>query len=328
MFSSESEVNKDYGLDILDWEGSRPQDFSFHKHMFAGSMAGIMEHCGMFPFDTVKTHMQASKNKLGFFKTVKRLYTEHGLWRFYKGVNVVASGCIPAHAWYFSTYEIAKEKFGIDDGNTHFIISGLIGALATLSHDAFLTPSDVIKQRMQLNELSTFACIRKTIREEGVKALYRSYPITVMMNVPFAFAIVSANENIKVFAKPKESRNPFLFYFGWAFVAGMIASVITNPLDVIKTRLQIQHQCSCLDEGQTVEYCKKDGTKVSGQTTYEPSDRLVEAKYKDFKDVIHKIYKNEGISGFYKGAVPRMMLVAPGVAISWGTYEIFKFVLI
>jgi solute carrier family 25 iron transporter 28/37 len=98
MFSSESEVNKDYGLDILDWEGSRPQDFSFHKHMFAGSMAGIMEHCGMFPFDTVKTHMQASKNKLGFFKTVKRLYTEHGLWRFYKGVNVVASGCIPAHA--------------------------------------------------------------------------------------------------------------------------------------------------------------------------------------------------------------------------------------
>ena len=157
MFSGQSNMSEDYGVDILDWENSRPTEFSFLKHMFAGSMAGIMEHCGMFPFDTIKTHMQASHNKIGFFNSVFRLYKDYGLYRFYKGVNVIASGCIPAHACYFSTYEVSKEKFGIDDGNTHFLISGLIGSLATLSHDAFLTPSDVIKQRMQLNHLSTLA---------------------------------------------------------------------------------------------------------------------------------------------------------------------------
>lgn len=97
---------------------------------------------------------------------------------------------------------------------------------------------------MQLNTLSTIQCVKKIIREEGVFALYRSYPMTVSMNVPFAFVIVSANENIKVYVKPKEQKNPLIHYFGCAFTAGMIAAFITTPMDVVKTRLQIQHQCS------------------------------------------------------------------------------------
>lgn len=79
--------------------------------------------------------------------------------------------------------------------------------------------------------------------------MYKSYPITTMMNVPFAFAIVSANENIKVYAMPKDHENPFIIYFACAFMAGMVAAFVTNPMDVIKTRLQIQNNCSCLEEG-------------------------------------------------------------------------------
>lgn len=44
MFSSETMRDKDYGIDILDWEDSRPEGFSFLKHMIAGSFAGVMEH--------------------------------------------------------------------------------------------------------------------------------------------------------------------------------------------------------------------------------------------------------------------------------------------
>ena len=116
--------------------------------------------------------------------------------------------------------------------------------MATLTHDAFLTPAEVIKQRMQLGTTTTIQCIRKTLREEGFIALYRSYPVVTMMNVPFAFVIVSANENLKVFAKPKESSSPFLYYFGCAFLAGMAAGIATNPMDVIKTRLNVQNNCS------------------------------------------------------------------------------------
>jgi hypothetical protein len=38
------------------------------------------------------------------------LYKEEGLFRFLKGSNVVASGCIPAHSGQFLVYELLKEK--------------------------------------------------------------------------------------------------------------------------------------------------------------------------------------------------------------------------
>lgn len=319
MTTAEGEINKDYGFDILDWEDSRPKEFSFYKHMFAGSMAGIMEHCGMFPFDTIKTHMQASQTKLGFFRTMKTLYQQEGFLKMWKGANVIASGCIPAHACYFTTYEVAKERFGIDDGNTHFMISGCIGALATISHDAFLTPSDWIKQRMQLTRMGTLEWIRDTIKNEGFRALYKAYPITILMNIPFAFVIVSANENIKVYAKPKIQKHPLPYYFGWAFIAGWIAGFATNPLDVVKTRLQTQNHCSCVEDkglDLNVEDCKN------------PVDQTLKLKYKNVKHAIGKVFREEGMSGFMKGSIPRMCIVAPGWAISWGTYEMFKSFLI
>jgi solute carrier family 25 iron transporter 28/37 len=142
-----------------------------------------------------------------------------------------------------------------------------------------------------------------------------------MMNVPFAFVIVSANENIKVYAKPKEAKTPLLTYFGCAFIAGMAAAILTNPMDVVKTRLQIQHQCSCLEEKAKYD-CPK------GESIPEIVEEQIELKYKNVTHAVKKIYKNEGWRGFYRGVMPRMMYVSPGVAISWGTYEFFKSVLL
>jgi hypothetical protein len=39
--------------------------------------------------------------------------------------------------------------------------------------------------------------IRNILKEEGIRGLYRSYPITVIMNIPFASVVVCTNENLK-----------------------------------------------------------------------------------------------------------------------------------
>merc|ERR1712060_567752 len=94
----------------MDWETPN-ESIPIFKHMIAGSCAGIMEHVGMFPVDTVKTHMQASQRMLTMRQTFKILYKEEGLLRFWKGSPVMASGCIPAHASYFLAYEHLKLFF-------------------------------------------------------------------------------------------------------------------------------------------------------------------------------------------------------------------------
>lgn len=96
----------------------------------------------------------------------------------------------------------------------------------------------MIKQRLQLQpNLKAADCVRDIIKKEGIKGLYRSYPVTVLMNIPFATTVVCVNENLKTWIRPWEKSHPYLWYFICAGAAGALAAVVTNPLDVIKTRL-------------------------------------------------------------------------------------------
>lgn len=88
----------------------------------------------------------------------------------------------------------------------HWAMDALVGATATLFHDMFLTPSDMAKQRMQLNKhLSFIKLVKAVYKHEGIGAMFRSYRLTVLMNMPNAAVIVTTNENLKVLLKPDQS---------------------------------------------------------------------------------------------------------------------------
>jgi hypothetical protein len=57
----------------------------------------------MLPLDNVKTHCQAGSH-LSLFQIIRNIYKSGGLSNFYSGSSVLAMGCIPAHAIYFSIY--------------------------------------------------------------------------------------------------------------------------------------------------------------------------------------------------------------------------------
>lgn len=224
----------------MDWE-TRREHIPIGKHIIAGSCAGIVEHLGMFPLDTIKTHMQACGRRLGMINIAKILYHDEGLFRFWKGAQVMASACVPAHASYFLAYEHLKMYLNYDNSHLNFSSTLFIGAFTTFVHDFFISPADVVKQRLQLcKNLTARQCVKDIVREEGLRGLYRSYPITVSMNIPFASCVVCCNENLKTYFRPWERKHSYLWYFLCAGTAGGIAGLITNPLDVVKTRLQTQ----------------------------------------------------------------------------------------
>ena len=71
-------------------------------------------------------------------------------------------------------------------------------------------------------------------------ALYRSFPITFLMNAPYATILVSTNESMKTILHKRYNPN-IMTYLTAGGLAGGLASLLTIPFDVIKTRLQIQY---------------------------------------------------------------------------------------
>lgn len=98
---------------------------------------------------------------------------------------------------------------------------------------------------MQLSgQNKCLSCAKSVIKTEGIIALYRSLPITMLMNAPYHVSTVVINENMKKIVEPKKRKYKFLSYFFCAAFAGGISSILTCPMDNIKTKLQTQNTIS------------------------------------------------------------------------------------
>jgi solute carrier family 25 iron transporter 28/37 len=134
-----------------EWEEyNQDSGLTLSEYMICGSLAGMMEHVTMFPFDTIKTHLQVqrannannivnkARNPLNTIETLNNLKSlsnsnptttqvltqlmkENGPFRMWRGVQSMFLGCIPAHAAYFGIYETARSflSAALIDNNHH-----------------------------------------------------------------------------------------------------------------------------------------------------------------------------------------------------------------
>ena len=59
--------------------------------------------------------MQTSRRKIKFIDTLKSIYDHGGITRFWRGSLLIGTASVPAHALYFSVYELMKKEFGVND---------------------------------------------------------------------------------------------------------------------------------------------------------------------------------------------------------------------
>jgi solute carrier family 25 (mitochondrial iron transporter), member 28/37 len=297
-----------------------PEGSPLAAHLTAGAMAGIMEHCLMYPMDMIKTRMQvlampgptASSIYSGVSQALSRVASTEGMLALWRGVNSVAFGAGPAHAIYFATYEkmkrtlIAEEPRHIALGselklNHHPLATALAGAAATIASDAVMNPFDVIKQRLQIfgsSHRGMIDCVKTLIRTEGLKAFYVSYPTTLMMTIPFQSIHFTIYEYFRKVLNPTGIYDPKIHIVAGA-LAGGIAAAFTTPLDVAKTLLQTRGESKDL----VIRQCNGVGAALK------------------------IIYLRKGLPGFFQGIRPRIFTHMPSTAICWTTYEYFKWIL-
>lgn len=259
------------------------------REVLAGGIAGITEHLVMFPFDTIKTRLQQEGSS---YRTtsqcLKHILRNESWTSLYRGCVPTVACAFPAHGVYFACYESSKRLIHADSALGY----AAAGVTSTIAHDFVSVPFDTVKQRMQVDTKhpTSLQCLRTIVRSEGVSRLFHSYPATVLMNVPHICTQWVVYEFCKSYlerkGKMEHDWSPHFLLAG--FVAGGCAAVTSTPFDVVKTRVQLAE------------------SRVSAYS------------------VVRDVMRTEGPSGFFKGAVPRIITIAPSAAIVLTTYEVLK----
>ncbi|GER37938.1 mitochondrial substrate carrier family protein [Striga asiatica] len=317
----------------------------FWQFMVAGSIAGSIEHMAMFPVDTLKTRVQAISPSpktplLNLRQSLSSIMKLQGLSGLYRGITAMGLGAGPAHAIYFSVYESSKKflsSFG-SPNNNNVVAHAASGVFATVSSDAFYTPMDVVKQRLQL-EGSPYRgvcdCVRRVFTEEGINGFYASYRTTVFMNAPFTAVHFATYEAAKRGLSSSSSEESLFVHATAGAAAGGLAAAVTTPLDVVKTQLQCQVRCKM--DPKKKKLCFRNGyPSRSGLLSVRKGHFLMGVQGNDqvegvcgcdrfssssIMDMIRTIKKKDGYGGLMRGWIPRMLFHAPAAAICWSTYE-------
>jgi len=207
-----------------------------------------------------------------------------GLWR---GVVPSLVRTVPGVGLYFSSMHWMKAT--VCEGRPSHLQSVLIGSSARAFAGSVMIPFTVIKTRFEsssYNYKSTSQAFRNIMQVEGLRGLTSGLGPTLFRDVPFSGLYLMFYEQLKSMV-PTDIRqtNPSAAHFISGLSAGILASLVTQPADVIKTNMQLDRD----NRGLT--------------------------------RTVKNIYRQQGIGGFSKGMAPRMLRRTMMAALAWTIYE-------
>ncbi|KAN0015546.1 hypothetical protein ACTFIU_008281 [Dictyostelium citrinum] len=168
-----------------------------------------------------------------------------------------------------------------------------------------------LSSEQKFNSLKLY---RDIVNNVGIKGLWRGLGPSLIRDVPFSAIYwagyeVLKNKLMKSYVDPNFTRNsnsPFFVNLIAGGTSGTFAAVLTTPIDVIKTRIQMSAQqtlSSSLTPQQQLDFIKKNNSSIY-----------------HLKEILHK----EGWKGLTKGIVPRAIKISPACAIMISTFEYIK----
>lgn len=195
----------------------------------------------------------------------------------------------------------------------HHLVAGIsAGALTSF----LLNPLDLIKVRFQVadgtarsavpNYTGVVSAFREVVKGEGFRGLYKGVApamsgSAISWGLYFYFYERIKGWHVNEGHAGKDGRLGTFTHMSSAMTAGACCVFLTNPLWLVKTRLQLQ-----------VEKATAPATAGSGK-----------APYGGMLGALRAIVREEGFRGLYRGLGPALLLTSHG-AVQFGVYEEMK----
>lgn len=226
-----------------------------HGDFKSAALAGLVENTFLFPIDTSIRRIQYSTVKIdhlqSFFKTIfadaynknvfakiRSLYQGFMRGAFFKLTNrPYKFGCQPVLRRFLEKKigDDCKEKIG--EKNAKTLIEGAAGGLIGLGEVLLFHPFNTLIIRRQNNIQTPWY---QLIAKEKFN-LYRGADAAILRNVPGSIALFGVSSSVLSFFGVQDPKKASVSQNLAAATLGASVSVgITNPQDLVKTRLQMQ----------------------------------------------------------------------------------------
>lgn len=146
--------------------------------------------------------------------------------------GVASFWSFPSSFLYFYTYTAFKGALPLTGPLLHSVSAASGNAVSSI----IFVPKEMIKQRSQMTGMKVGECISTIFRDKGLKGFYVSYVPTLFRNVPSAVLRFTIYESLRSNINIDEGSSSTMFVVAGG-VAGSAASLLTTPLDVLKTRM-------------------------------------------------------------------------------------------
>ncbi|PRP80533.1 hypothetical protein PROFUN_11846 [Planoprotostelium fungivorum] len=285
------------------------------KEVLSGTFAGLVGTVIGHPLDLVKVRLQTQNRYKGAIDCLIRVAREEGFRHgLYRGLipplislTFLNSLSFGAYSYFKKQLQIAEKQYipnWQEDRRFHpeYFLAGLL--TGTFS-GVFSTPFEMVKVRMQLDNVGhrlyrgSAHCATSLIRNYGIKSWYTGYWVNTCRESLFCCVYFGVYEHAKAFLSSQLGTdhgkiNPLAVCLAGG-ASGMLAWVVSFPLDSIKNNIQ----------GQSMEFLKDNNT--TKQT---------------FSKVTKHLWTTRGVGGFYSGVLPS---VARAFVVSGSRFSAYEF---
>ncbi|KAJ1971640.1 hypothetical protein H4R35_005144 [Dimargaris xerosporica] len=264
---------------------------------FSASVATVCTH----PLDLVKVRLQTTQGKrVGMVGTLVRVGKHEGLLALFSGLSASLLRQVTYSTVRFGTYDYLKHRMtGGMDEKLPFYKMIIAATVAGLVGGGFGNPADIINVRMQ-NDGQLPASQRRNYkhaidglvrisREEGVATLFRGIVPNMNRAVLMTCSQLTSYDTFKhmLLATPYFGESIYT-HFTASLMAGIVATTICSPVDVIKTRIM--------------------NSSKGGQ-------------YTSAMDALVKTVRYEGVTALFKGWLPSFSRLGPHTILTFMVLE-------
>lgn len=208
---------------------------------------------------------------------------------FVSGLSAEALSCI-----FWVPIDVIKERLQVQGA-----LPALAAARASASSSSPSAAAAVAPAQLEsLKYRGNVHALRTVLATEGLRGIYKGYGATLFSFGPFSAIFLSTYEKFKAaclnaYGLPADSVHvPLACVLTSGVASGTVASVLTNPLDMAKLRMQVQR-----------------------------GNAAFSFNYNNVFHGVKQIVLHEGVRGLFKGVTARIAFHAPSTSISIASYE-------